>query len=155
MKYFNSLLSLFVIGLLIAGLLYFKELPFYDYLKAQTSNITAFVSQFFRSKKHNISLELGSERKPPITLLDKKVKLKGFLYSSSQTFQRYDDQDWAEFWHDFWNQIYQPISEGQFNTKRYKSKEEIKAYLVQNYPDPFIRFQKPHWNYFWSIVFSQ
>ena len=157
MKNINVIVSLLVIGLLIWGAVEFRDTPTYYSIKSKVVNAFQYAMQYINVKRHNIAVEVFPERKPPTTFIDKEAKIQAFLYPASQEFQKFDDQDWRQFFAYLWNLIYGSTQEeqGDFKVKRHRSKEEIKEELIYDYPDPFSRLQPQHWNYFWNITLGE
>jgi hypothetical protein len=157
MKYAGSIISLLVVALLVWGAIEFKDTPAYYSFKAKLDNVFQKIVQYVQVTKHNIMFDVSSERKPPATLIDKEAKLQAFLYPASEEFQRFDDKDWQQFYAYLWNLIYGATEEeqGSFEIKRHRSKDEIEEQLIHDYPDPFSRLQRQHWNYFWNITLGE
>lgn len=157
MKNINVIISLLVVALLIWGAIEFKDTPTYYSFKSKVDNVFQHIVQYVRVTKHNIMFDISSERNPPVSFIDKEAKLQAFLYPASEVFQKFDEQDWQQFYAYLWNLIYGSTDEeqGSFKVKRHRSKDDIEEQLIYDYPDPFARLQPQHWNYFWSITLGE
>ncbi len=149
MKYIVNIIALIALVFIIYGAVRFKETGRYETIRSRASRVVGLVKQKTGIVKDNIALELGGERKKPTTSLVKKETR--LIALSPETFQDFNYNDWQEFW----SIIYDPIREegGLFAPKRYRTKEEIKGYLLDRYSG-FSRFRTGHWRFFWDIVFE-
>jgi len=96
---------------------------------------------------HNINTEFIRKRKPPLTFIDKEQKLAQFI---PFVFGKFTKKDWENFW----DACYNPQGKGFFSKKRYLTREEIKDYLMEYFPD-LSYLQDIHWKYLWEIVYGQ
>ncbi len=150
MKYIVNIIAIIIVALLIWGVIQVKErntrYPFQDHIEGFFDQVKRFVG----IKKQNIGMEISPSRRPPLTFIQKEQTLKLF---APNLFESFSPQDWQKFW----AILYEPIEEkkGKFSVKRYRTEEEIKSYLIEEYPNPFSYFKPVHWGYFWEIVWGK
>ncbi len=150
MKYLINLIAIVGFALLVFGLMKFKESKAYSGLKAKTKQATKHVDDFVKAKKHNISVGVNPDRKPPLTFIAREEKLRQFM---PDVFEGFRARDWKEFW----RIIYLPIErkKGSFMLKGYRTKPEIKEYCRKKYGGSFHNLGYSHWNYFWELVLGK
>ncbi len=147
MKYvWNVFAVLVVVGIFVLILQSRDSIFFEIRYKTQYFFSTIF-PQKSAALRENISTEFVPERKMPITFVDKEETLVQFLPT---VFGKFESEDWRHFW----NMLYQPLSGGFFAKKQYRTKSEIKKYLLSKYSD-FSYFEDIHWRYFWEIVYGK
>jgi len=147
MKYLVNIIAIIVIALLIWGAIEFKKSNTYYSFQRGLSNFSQRVKNFINVKKHNIGMDISPPRKVPLTFIDKEAALQEYL---PEVFQKFDAQEWKEFW----ALIYTPIEEkqGRFTVKRYRTREEVESVLKDRYPNPLAYFRENYWYELWSIA---
>jgi hypothetical protein len=150
LKYFVNIIAIIIVILLIWGIVQIKEKDKPYPFKGRIERFFDQVKQFVKIKKHNINMETSPPRRRPLTFIKKEETLRLF---APDPFEEFGPDDWRFFWDIF----YEPIKEkqGKFMVKRYRTEEEIKIYLTEEYPNPFSYFKPVHWSYFWEIVWGR
>ncbi|MBU2103318.1 MAG: hypothetical protein ABH865_08360 [Candidatus Omnitrophota bacterium] len=143
MKYLVNSLALLLVALIIFFAIQKKSIFSYKPTKKLIDTTGALIN----ATKHNLAMEVSPGRSPKITLIEKEAYLRMF---APDLFSNFNERDWQKFW----AIIYQPVKDksGGFVIKRYRTKEEIMAILVDQYPNPFSFLQKEHWDIFWQDV---
>ena len=149
MRYIGNLIAIAIVVILIIGLINFRNTDTYQNLKRSSSRPIQIVKQGIEVFKHNIGFTFSPQRERGITMVKKEVQLIGLVPDFFGDFGRKD-------WDNFWNVIYEPVKEkqGLYEVKRYRSKAEIRSYLVSNYYGVFSNLNDNQWKYFWEIVLS-
>ncbi len=150
MKIFKAVIGVVILVALAWGIINFKKIGDVGFIKSTLGKIFGFVEEGTETFKHNLSFTVSPERKRPLSFATREAKLANFIPS---VFGQFSPAQWEEFW----NLVFEPIEvkEGRYMKKRYRTKEEIESYLKYNYSNPFSRFGKMHWDYFWSIVLNE
>ncbi|MBN3040726.1 MAG: hypothetical protein JW867_06325 [Candidatus Omnitrophica bacterium] len=150
MKYIINLIALLILGLMIWGVVKFKDSSTYYSWQGSAKKVKKTADDFIQARKNTIQMELNPERKRPLTFIKKEEMLRIYV---PDVFEGFSEKAWADFW-DF---IYSPVKDnsGTFATKKQRPKEEIEAYLIYRYPKPFSYFRQDHWFYFWEIVLGE
>lgn len=149
MKYILNILVIILLVFAVRGVIEFKKSSEYRSIKSKVNRSLDPIKEYVEVKKHNINIENNPGRKSPVTSIEKEERLKMLLPDVFGEFSRKD-------WKNFWSFIYKPVAnkEEGISKKQFRSKEEIKSYLLSQYPS-FSRFQSDHWNYFWEIVLEK
>lgn len=96
----------------------------------------------------------GVTRHRPISLEQKETELKLYI---GDPFRSFEPQDWG----DFWDLIYggflkvDPQRPDLPRKKRQLTEDEIADVLIEQYPTPFLLFQKSHWQSLFGIIFKK
>lgn len=149
MKFIVNLIVIAVLAFIVYGVVQFKQTGSYNFFRSKVDESIDFVQKKTSNIKQNVAMELEGERKRPVTLINQETALMAL---SPNTFKDFGPSDWRKFW----DVIYDPIREGGlFGAKRYRTKEEIKSYLLNNYSGDFSKFRREDWQVFWKIVFEK
>ena len=150
MKYLINIIAILAMVFLVFGAIKFKDTDPYYRLKAKVRNVTRYLEDFMKAKKHNLSQTMDPERKTPLTFIDKETELELFL---PDIFERFKPKDWESFW----EVIYDPVEkkEGRFKVKKHRTKKELTKYFKSKYGGAFLIFDSGHWSYFWQIVLDE
>lgn len=140
--------ALFIVFVFIVGIITLKKSSVYEEVKYQALSLVNLVEHNAKVVKHNVEQEIDPSRKRPLSLLVTQSKLSNFL---PDVFGKFRPKDWKKFW----SIIYEPreFGEGLVKPQVYRSKQEIKDYLMYHYP-VFSNFREQHWGYFWNIIFG-
>jgi len=146
MKYILNILAILIVIFLIKVVIDFKNNPDNKFNEFLRDNLIK-MSDFFKTKKQNISVEINPQRKRPFNLIEKEVILREF---DPETFGEFTEKDWE----DFWSIIYTPIKKkkGNLYVLSFRDREELEAKLLEKYPRPFIYFDKNYWDIFWRDI---
>ena len=149
-RYIVNLVAIGLIVALIFGAINFKNTGKDKFLKKKLNKPLGFVKEAIAVTKHNLTFEFSQKRNKSITLVWQESNLINF---SPNLFGNFNRADWDEFW----AVIYDPIKEkkGFFKVKRYRTKEEIRDYLIRLYGDALSFNHYSDWQYFWKIVFGE
>lgn len=103
--------------------------------------------------RHNIEYRISPDRKKPLILADREIGLR-LVYP--EFFDKFDKQDWQEFW-DIIYGVHPLIG---FEDEKFTPAErnyyvaEIQKILVKRYPEGFSHFDQERWMVFWKQIFS-
>ncbi|UCC95421.1 MAG: hypothetical protein JSW40_01395 [Candidatus Omnitrophota bacterium] len=144
MKYIVNIVAILLVVILVFAVIEFKDSSSYYALQKNFQRLLQPIQQFFKVKKHNISMEVSPERQPPLTFIEQEANLREFV---PDVFGKFDERDWQQFW----SLIYLPTTEkqGLLAVKRYRTKEEIEDYLRDRYPRPLSYFRGSDWDELW------
>lgn len=147
MRYIINVIAIFVVAIIILLLVHFKNNATTYPFQGNVQKFLKEVSQLITTKKKNISMDVSPSRRKRVTFIDKEETLRQYIPS---VFGEFSDSDWKGFW----GLIYDPIydEKSKYGQKRYRTKEEIESYLIENYSDPFSSFGGTQWHDFWSII---
>lgn len=149
MNLLKSLVGLVVIILLVAGVWYFKNSPYYEVAFKNFSSFVEFIGNKLAIVKNNLIEEVMPSRRPPPFFSRQEEQLKAFL---PDVFESFSPEDWRKFWDIIYSR--KEVGRGLIKQKTYRSREEIEDYLIYNYPI-FSNFRPEHWEYFWSIILGE
>ena len=146
MKYIVNILAILIVIFLIKMAIDFKNNPDSEFNEFLRDNFIK-ISDFLKTKKQNISVEINPQRKRPFHLIEKEVMLMEF---DPETFGNFTEEDWEEFW----SIIYSPVKKkkGKFYVLSFRNREELEAKLLEKYSRPFIYFDRHYWDIFWNNI---
>lgn len=151
MKYVVNIICILLVVFLVFSIINLKNkvLTSDSPTVLKIKNLWQQVLVFFKIQKQNVSVEITPPKNRPLTMIEKETYLRMF---APDTFGKFSDEEWKEFW----KIIYGPTEEkqGKFKLKRYKSKDEIEAELIQKYPNPFAFMRREHWKIFWQDILN-
>ncbi len=147
MRYIINVIAILVVAAIVSLAVYFKNNSTIYPFQGDVHKFLKEVSQFMTATKRNINMSIAPTRRKKITFIDKESILRQYI---PWVFGEFTDGDWKNFW----GLIYNPISDpkSKYGQKRYRAKEEIEGYLIENYSNPFSYFNKSQWQDFWNIV---
>jgi hypothetical protein len=147
MKYIVNIIALCVLAVGILAVIKFKDSDAYYAFEKKMESVGKGAGEFMEAKKKTVQMEMAPTRRRPITFIEQEEKLMMF---APNVFEGFSEASWSNFW-DF---IYELIEDnsGKYPTKRHRTKEEIKEFLINQFPKPFSQFRQDHWHYFWEIV---
>ncbi|MFH1519903.1 MAG: hypothetical protein ABIE75_04975 [Candidatus Omnitrophota bacterium] len=150
MKYLKNLIGIATVILLALAIINFHKTEKLSFVRSKIGILREFIKGKVEFFKQDVSFSFNPQRKRPLSFINRESEL---IHLAKDVFGQFTPPQWEKFW----NLIYDPIEEkqGSSKVKRYRTQEEIQAYLRYNYSNPFSYFKKEHWNYFWSIVFKE
>ncbi len=150
MKYLINIIAICLLVAGIFGVIKFKDSDAYYAAQKKMERLGNNAGEFMEARKTAIKMDMAPGRRRPITFIERQEKLNMFIPT---IFEGYNDESWNNFW-DF---IYEPVEDrsGKYPTKRLRTKDEIKSFMINKYPKPFSNFREDHWFYFWEIVLGK
>ncbi|MCM8787791.1 MAG: hypothetical protein NC935_07075 [Candidatus Omnitrophica bacterium] len=149
MKYIVNIAAILIIVFLVFLLIHVKTSALDNKFGLKIKNFFQQIFTFFKIQKQNIGIEISPQKTRTLTFIEKETYLRMF---APATFGNFTDRDWQEFW----SIIYEPIGDkqGKFTVKRYRTKDEIEAELINRYPNPFAFLRGEHWRMFWNDILN-
>lgn len=147
MKYITNLIALGVVGLLIFGVIKFKESDAYVATRWHVSRFFKKGKDFIEVKKHNIREEMKPARKRPISFMQIQGELENWM--PDVFLEKFSDADWDEMW----DLIYTPdkVDDAGYTVYRYKTREEVESILRYKHLD-LSRLKDNDWWELWNIA---